>query len=144
MIFSFLPGQNMATLTPLACTVLIAAGLAVGLPAQQTPPRLSGNPTPGTPQPNPPDLRNRITVTGCVKAAEGKGRVPAAELNNPSDANFVLAARNSTSSTYRLSAVNSAVVPFVGARVEMSGEVDASQPPVLQVAVIHRVAKTCD
>jgi hypothetical protein len=83
-------------------------------------------------------------VTGCVKAAEGTGRIPAAELNTPSDANFVLVAKNSSNTAYRLAALNSALVPFVGARVELAGEVDASEPPVLRVGFILRVAKTCD
>src|SRR5262245_17466292 len=36
---------------------------------QQLPPGIkTGNPTPGTAQPDPPDLSMRITVTGCVLA----------------------------------------------------------------------------
>jgi len=38
---------------------------------------LTGNPTPGTPQPDPPNLADRITLTGCVRwaAPDGRGSV---------------------------------------------------------------------
>jgi hypothetical protein len=130
--------------------------------------RLTGNPTPGTPQPDPPSLADRITVTGCVRwaAANGRGAVLAQELNAPSDSRFLLsdatresrvppgtgtseAAKKSASRTYRLSALNSALVPFVGSRVEISGEVDDSSPgdgapqaPILKVGFVQRLAKT--
>ena len=139
----------------------------VGLAAQGTG-RFNGNPTPGTPQPDPPSLADRITVTGCVRwaAANGRGTVPTDELNAPSDSKFVLvnaaredrvppgtgssdAAKQSTSRTYRLSALNSALVPFVGSRVEVSGEVEdrppgegGSQAPMLKVGFVQRLPKT--
>ena len=150
-----------------AFLVVIVAALAAQLAAQGTG-RLSGNPTPGTPQPDPPNLANRITLTGCVRwaAPNGRGSVPAQELNTPSTSTFILtdavrearvpagtgtsdAAKKSASRTYRLSALNSALVPFVGARVEISGEVEksvasanASQAPVLTVGFVQRLAKT--
>ena len=132
--------------------------------------RLTGNPTPGTPQPDPPKLADRITVTGCVQwaTANGRGVVPADELNAPSDSKFLLinaareervppgtgtsdAAKQSTSKMYRLSALNGALVPFVGSRVEISGEVEdrlpadgSSQTPILTVGFVQRVPKaTC-
>jgi hypothetical protein len=140
---------------------------AVGLAAQGTG-RFSGNPTPGTAQPDPPNLANRITVTGCVRwaAANGRGAVLAQELNAPSDSKFLLsdatresrvppgtgtseAAKKSASRTYRLSALNSALMPFVGSRVEISGEVDDSPPgdgapqaPILKVGFVQRLTKT--
>ena len=130
--------------------------------------RLTGNPTPGTQQPDPPRLADRITVTGCVRwaATNGRGAVPADELNAPSDAKFLLvnaaretrvppgtgtsaAAKQSASQMYRLSALNSALVPFVGSRVEISGEVDdrppgngGSQAPILRVGFVQRLPKT--
>ena len=139
----------------------------VGLGAQGTG-RFNGNPTPGTPQPDPPSLADRITVTGCVRwaAANGRGAVATDELNAPSDSKFVLvnaareervppgtgssdAAKQSTSRTYRLSALNSALVPFVGSRVEVSGEVEdrppgegGSQAPMLKVGFVQRLPKT--
>ena len=150
-----------------AFLVVIAAALGAQLAAQGTG-RFSGNPTPGTPQPDPPNLADRITLTGCVRwaAPDGRGSVPVRELNTPSTSTFILtdavrearvpagtgtsdAAKKSASRTYRLSALNSALVPFVGARVEISGEVensaareDASRAPVLTVGFVQRLAKT--
>src|SRR6185436_13591642 len=141
----------------------------VSLAAQGTG-RLTGNPTPGTPQPDPPRLADRISVTGCVRwaAANGRGAVSADELNAPSDAKFLLvnvareervppgtgtsaAAKQPASQTYRLSALNSALVPFVGSRVEISVLVihrppgnGGSQAPILRVGFVHRLPKaTC-
>ena len=139
----------------------------VSLAAQGTG-RLTGNPTPGTPQPDPPRLADRITVTGCVRwaAANGRGAVPTDELNAPSDSKFLLvnaapearvppgtgtsaAAKQPVSQMYRLSALNSALVPFVGSRVEISGEVEdrppgdgGSQAPMLRVGFVQRLPKT--
>ena len=150
-----------------ACTVVMAGALSVGLAAQGTG-RLTGNPTPGTLQPDPPNLADRITVTGCLRWASpnGRGSVPAQELNAASTSAFVLtsatrvarvppgtgtsdAAKKSASQTYRLSALNSALVPFVGGRVEISGEIDdspardgASEAPVLKVGFVQRLPKT--
>jgi hypothetical protein len=145
----------------------MTGALCVGLAAQGTG-RLTGNPTPGTAQPAPPKLADRITVTGCLRWASpsGRGSVPAQELNAPSASAFVLtnaarearvppgtgtsdAAKKSASQTYRLSALNSALVPFVGGRVEISGEIDdspsrdgASEAPVLKVGFVQRIPKT--
>ena len=139
----------------------------VSLAAQGTG-RLTGNPTPGTPQPDPPRLADRITLTGCVRwaTANGRGAVPTDELNAPSDSKFLLvnaareervppgtgtsdAAKQSTRQMYRLSALNSALVPFVGSRVEISGEVEdrpagdgGSQAPILRVGFVQRFPKT--
>ena len=147
--------------------VTILSMSMVGLAAQGTG-RLTGNPTPGTPQPDPPTLADRITVTGCVRSAtaNGRGALPTEELNAPSDSKFVLvnaareervppgtgtseAAKQPTSQMYRLSALNSALVPFVGSRVEISGEVEdrppgdgGSQAPVLKVGFVQRLPKT--
>jgi len=58
-------------------------------------------------------------------------------------------AKKSASPTYRLSALNSALVPFVGARVEVSGEIDdrppspgAPQIPMLNVGFVQRLGRT--
>ena len=128
--------------------------------AAQGPGRLTGNPTPGTPQPDPPRLSDRITLTGCVRwaTANARGVLPADELNAPSDSTFLFsnAAREGrvppgTSQMYRLSALNSALIPFVGSRVEISGEVEdrpagdgGSQAPILKVGFVQRLPKaTC-
>jgi hypothetical protein len=58
------------------------------------------------------------------------------------------AAKKSASQTYRLSALNSALVPFAGARVEISGEIDDRPPdgaapaPILKVGFVQRLGKT--
>ena len=147
--------------------VTIVCVTMVSLAAQGTG-RLTGNPTPGFTQPDPPRLADRITVTGCVRwaTANGRGTVPTDELNAPSDSKFLLAnvareervppgtgtsdaAKQSTSRMYRLSALNSALVPFVGSRVEISGEVEdrppgdgGSQAPILKVGFVQRIPKT--
>jgi hypothetical protein len=150
------------------CVILAVSVLTtVGLSAQGTG-RLTGNPTPGTPQPDPPNLADRITLTGCVRwaAPDGRGSVPTQELNTPNSSTFVLtnatrvtrvppgtgtsdAAKKSASQTYRLSALNSALFPFVGARVEISGEIDGrpasdgpAQAPILNVGFVQRLGKT--
>jgi hypothetical protein len=150
------------------CVVLVVSALTtLGLSAQGTG-RLTGNPTPGTPQPDPPNLANRITVTGCVRWAgpDGRGSVPAQELNTLSTSTFVLTnavrvdrvppgtgtsdvAKKSAGQSYRLSALNSVLVPFAGARVEISGEIDDRPPPdgaapvpALSVGFVQRLGKT--
>ena len=150
------------------CVVLVVSALTtLSLSAQGTG-RLTGNPTPGTPQPDPPNLADRITLTGCVRwaAPDGRGSVPTQELNTTSSSTFVLAdsarvmrvpagtgtsdsAKKSASQTYRLSALNSALVPFVDTRVEISGEIDdrpasggPTQAPILNVGFVQRLGKT--
>jgi hypothetical protein len=150
------------------CVILVVSALTtLGLSAQGTG-RLTGNPTPGTPQPDPPNLADRITLTGCVRWAvpDGRKSVPAEELNTTSTSTFVLAnavrvarvppgtgtsdaAKKSAGQTYRLSALNSALVPFVGARVEISGEIDdrpsrdgTAAPPILNIGFVQRLGKT--
>ena len=156
--------------------------LSIAVSAQQAatqseqPPRLqpgskTGNPTPGTPQPEPPRLANRITLIGCVQmAADAKAAVGASDANNPSDARFVLAraerknivppdtgrssvAASVASKTYRLHAIDSQLSPFVGARVEVSGEVlvpavasltDGNRAtPVVHVGFVQKLSSTC-
>ena len=150
------------------CVILVVSMVTtLGLSAQGTG-RLTGNPTPGTPQPDPPNLADRITLTGCVRSAmpDGRGSVPGQEQNTLSSSTFVLAnsarvmrvpagtgtsdsAKKSASQTYRLSALNSALVPFVGARVEISGEIDdhpvsggPTQAPILNVGFVQRLGRT--
>jgi hypothetical protein len=150
------------------CVILVVSALTtLGLSAQGTG-RLTGNPTPGTPQPDPPNLSDRITLTGCVRwaAPDGRGSVSAQELNTLTSSTFVLtsaarvtrvppgtgtseSAKKSASQTYRLSALNSALAPFAGARVEISGEIDDSPPPdgtvaapILKVGFVQRLGKT--
>ena len=146
--------------------------LTLGLAAQAPPALKTGNPTPGTPQPEPPNLADRITLTGCVQAISEKagGRDGAArDPNSPSDSRFVLvnaerksvvppatgtsdAAAKPAGRRYRLSAIDSQLSAFVGTRVEISGEVLPSatpagdndeQAPTLQVEFVQKLASTC-
>jgi hypothetical protein len=99
-------------------------------------------------------------------APNGRGAIPAEELNTVSSSTFVLvnaarvmrvppgtgtsdSAKKPATQTYRLSALNSALVPFAGARVEISGEIDdrppsegASAVPILKVGFVQRLGKT--
>ena len=160
------------TLWP-SIVIVLCAGLTTGRAAQfPGPPPLTGNPTPGTPQPDPPNLADRITLTGCVQSAnENSGRGAAAvDPNEPSDSTYVLtnaqrenrvppgtgtsgAAAASASRTYRLAAINSSITAFVGTKVEVSGEVEPSttnaagavnaSAPILHVGFIQKLAPSC-
>ena len=110
-----------------------------------------GNPTPGTPQPQPPNLSDRITVTGCLRRAPAKTASATTESsataiadngdpNLVSDDRFVLAnaeriaavppdtggsslARSAPAPTYRLEGLDSQFSPFLEMKVEISGEI---------------------
>src|SRR5436190_23359621 len=56
-------------------------------PALPPPVSRTGNPTPGTPQPDPPIVADRITVSGCLKLAAGAA---AASHTTPASNRFVL------------------------------------------------------
>src|SRR5262245_34349864 len=132
--------MSMRRRLPRFLSVLIVVA-TTGLFAQQLPPSLkTGNPTPGSSQPDPPDLTMRITLTGCVQVvARSSGDTATQDPNTPSASRFVLtmaermnvvpvgtgtvsAATESSSGTYRLNAIDSQLSPCVGARVEISGE----------------------
>jgi hypothetical protein len=125
-----------------------------------------GNPTPGTPQPDPPNLEDRITVTGCLRPAWKS--ITSSDPNTPSNARFVLSsaqhvdrlppgtggselARKTSSASYRLEGLDSQFTPFVNTRVEVSGEIKATAPteaaagaaPTLLVEFIQKTAPTC-
>src|SRR5262245_7947106 len=128
-----------------------------------------GNPTPGTAQPDPPNLSDRITVSGCLQSApKSAANSETPDANTPSEARFVLAsaqridrlppdtggsalAANTKSSTYRLEGIDSQFSPFVNMKVEVSGEVKSnssseaatSKPPTLLVEFIQKTASTC-
>jgi len=147
----------------LAC--LIGAALVCPAPAQpQTPatpaapqrPALppppapkTGNPTPGTPQPEPPNLADRITVSGCLQMAKGAGAAPASAATMPASDRFVLTAARkdgaaAPASTYRLEALESQLTPFVNARVELTGEVKGpADSPALLVEFVRKTAAKC-
>jgi hypothetical protein len=154
----------LAGITALVIASTLVSGAQVGgKPA-------TGNPTPGTAQPQPPNLNDRITLTGCLRPAPKDATAAASEPqddNTPTDTRFVLinAERSSkvppdtgssalaaaASGTYRLEGLDSQFSPFVNAKVEISGEISppASQPagtnntPILLVEFVRRIASTC-
>ena len=122
----------------------------------------SGNPTPGTPQPDPPNVDDRITVTGCLQLAPGTGAPPASAATVPVSTRYLLknarkdgsvppetgtsiAAAVTSASTFRLEALESHLSPFVNTRVELSGEVKASgeTTPILLVEYLRKIAAKC-
>src|SRR5690349_16487929 len=103
-------------------------------PSQPPPPaQKSGNPTPGTPQPDPPNVADRIAVTGCLQLVPGAGPAPASAATVPASDRFVLtdvrkdakvspdtgtsaAAAASSATSYRLEALESQLTPFLNTR----------------------------
>jgi hypothetical protein len=153
---------SLGVLTLVAVLTAGAAAQIGGKPAK-------GNPTPGTPQPEPPNPADRITLIGCVQVAPGRS-ASAVDLNLPSDARFVLGsaerqnttpsgtggsdlAASTSSPTYRLEAIDSQLSAFVGAKVEISGEIKAraagspgqgnGRVPTLQVEFVRRIGAAC-
>ena len=141
---------------------MIAVALTAGVSAQSGGKPTSGNPTPGTPQPDPPNLADRITLTGCVQASpERPGG--AVNPNTPYNTRFVLAgaerqsavpagtggsetAARASGRTYRLEAIESQLSPFVGTKVQISGEVKQTtsasvRPPVASILLVEFVQK---
>ena len=150
------------------CTSAIVLALAAGVGAQLGGKPISGgNPTPGTPQPDPPNLADRIALTGCVQAAPAAGAT--ADPSARTDSRFVLSsaerlaripegtggsplAAGASGRTYRLEAIDSQLSPFVGRRVEISGEVKpppagadktAAATPTLIVEFVRKIAGAC-
>lgn len=135
--------------------------------------RRTGSPTPGTPQPEPPNLADRVTLTGCIQPAarsQISGTSQTTDPNTPSDSRYQLtnaerqnnvpagtggspATAKTSSRTYRLEAIEAQLSPFVGTKVEISGEIKpASAPasgetrannPTLVVEFVQKIAATC-
>jgi hypothetical protein len=152
-------------------TVFLAAQTqAQTPPAAQTPPPppvLRGNPTPGTPQPEMPKPADRIALTGCVARAEGAAAK--FDSNTPSDTRYLLtgakrekrvpagtgtspATAAVTGDRFRLAGIDSVLSPFVGARVEVSGQVETPSAEaakgtanllVLRVEFVKKLAPAC-
>ena len=130
-------------------------------PRVPAPATKTGNPTPGTPQPAPPSLADRITVTGCLELAPGAGAAPASAATVPADNRYVLTgarkdarvppdtgtsseAAAASAASYRLEALESQLSPLVNARVEVSGEVKASAAgPTVLVEFVQKIAAAC-
>ena len=131
---------------------------------------VGGNPTPGTEQPEPPNLADRIALSGCLQAAPRTSSTNSApDANTPSDARFMLAnaeridrvpagtggspaTTSASSRSYRLMGIESQFSPFVGTKVEVSGEVKAGSStettsagsmPTLVVEFVQKLATTC-
>ena len=142
----------LAVLAVVALTTM-ASAQGGGKPA-------TGNPTPGTAQPDAPNLADRVTIVGCLQPLRASAAVDA---NTPTDSRYELikaervgrvppgtgrspAAVRASAKTYRLEGIESVFSPFVGARVEISGEVKASAPasaPIVVVAFVQKLAATC-
>lgn len=102
-------------------------------------PITGGNPTPGTPQPEPPNVAERVTVTGCVERV--------AKDSKPVDGNAVIDSRYVLMTVeqppkvmYKLAAIESQLSPFAGAKVEISGE---PKDGVLKVEFMQKLAAAC-
>ena len=165
MILRTRVGCALIAVAALAAVAVVTAGAAAaqsgGKPAR-------GNPTPGTPQPDPPNPADRITLTGCMQAAPSRGS--AVDSNTPGSGRYVLANAERqkavpagtggsdltvkiSSRTYRLEGIESQMSPFVGAKVEVSGEVKPavsassgdreSNVPTLVVEFVQRIARSC-
>jgi hypothetical protein len=150
-----------------ACILALVAALTAGAAAQVGGKPATGNPTPGTPQPEPPNLNDRITLTGCVRAVPARAGAEASDPNTPSDARFELVnaerrnivpagtggsalATSTVSRTFWLYAIESQLTAFVGTQVEISGEVRQSPPdsgpttaPTLLVEFVQKIAASC-
>lgn|SRR5262245_40196963 len=135
--------------------------------------RTTGNPTPGTSQPEPPNLADRITLVGCVQKAPATGGGGQFDPNTPTDSRFVLEnaerrnvvptgtggsalTTNISSRRFRLEAIESQLSVFVGTKVEISGQIKPQPPasssssdattagsPTLQVEFVQKTAATC-
>jgi len=159
-----MPGR-LAGLAAVLAVLGILPGAAGGAAAQiGGKPIAGGNPTPGTPQPEPPSLADRITLTGCVEVAKAAS---VADGNTVTDSKFQLTgaervdrlppdtggsslASSAASRTYRLAVIESQLSPFVGTRVEISGEVlprpsaaPPAMPPTVRVEFVQKIAKSC-
>jgi hypothetical protein len=148
----------------------LVAALTAGAAAQIGGKPAKGNPTPGTAQPDPPNLADRITLTGCVQMAPGRSTV-AVDSNAPSDTRFILVnaerqkavppgtggsavTASASGRAYRLEAIESQLSAFVGTKVEISGEIkprpavsrgegSGSNIPTLLVEFVQKISAAC-
>jgi hypothetical protein len=150
-----------ASLAAVAIVTLTTVALAQGGGKPTT-----GNPTPGTIQPDPPNLADRVTFVGCLQAvgrrAEASASAASADPNAPTNARYELTKAERvdrvppgtggspvtrvSSTVYRLEGIDSQFSPFVGAKVEISGEMKApagASPPTLIVEFVQRLAAKC-
>jgi len=124
-----------------------------------------GNPTPGTAQPDPPNLSDRISLNGCLQPAPKTAAAGSEPIddNTPSDSRFVLTggqrvnrvppgtgqseiAAKASGGVYRLEGLDSQFSPFVNTRVEISGEIKRAggdKAPVLLVGFVQKISASC-
>jgi hypothetical protein len=106
----------------------------------------TGNPTPGFAQPDPPNPANRVTFTGCLQSVAHAAETRA-DPSTPSNGRFELTkAERSEHTTYRLQGIDSQFSPFVGSKVEITGEIKGpanANPPTLLVEFVQRLAAKC-
>jgi hypothetical protein len=159
-----------------AAFAITVAALTATVSAQIGGKPVTGNPTPGTAQPDPPNLADRVTLSGCLQAvtrradASASAKAPAdklasAEANTRSNARYELIraervdrvppgtggspATSVSSKSYRLEGIDSQFSPFVGAKVEISGEIrppsvaEKAAPPTLLVEFVQKIAGSC-
>jgi len=123
-----------------------------------------GNPTPGTAQPEPPNLADRVTLTGCLQPSPKSDGDSRPDSNTPVDTRYVLTsaqrvnrlppgtggselAKQANSRTYRLEGLESQFSPFVNRKVEISGEVKPvttdTTTPTLVVEFVQKLESRC-
>lgn len=140
---------------PTCLALLVAVGLTTVASAQGGGKPATGNPTPGTAQPDAPNLADRVTIVGCLQPLRASAAVDA---NTPTDSRYELvkaervdrvppgtggspAAARASAKTYRLEGIESVFSPFAGARVEVSGEVKTSASPNTPIVIVEFVQK---
>ena len=149
----------MAGLAALLSSFTLAYAQGGGKPVS------GGNPTPGTSQPDPPNLSDRVTLSGCLQPTPGStsGAEPL-DTNTPSASRFVLSgarpvdrlppgtggsdlATKTSSASFRLEGLDSQFSPFVNTKVEISGEIRPRSPeggpPTLLVEFVQKIANRC-
>ena len=120
---------------------------------------VSGNPTPGTAQPEPPNPADRATFVGCLQRVARNAATSPADANTPSNLRFELtnaepkaanpSAASASIKAYRVEGIDSIFSPFVGSKVEITGEVkppskaEKGAPPTLVVEFLQRIASKC-
>ena len=152
-----------------AVVIGIAAG-AVTASAQAPGKPATGNPTPGTAQPDPPNVAKRLMFAGCLhRVARPADKSAPADPYTPTNSRFELTnaepvervppgtgprvdsspAIGVSGKTYRLHGIDSIFSPFIGARVEVTGEIEPpsaaekTAPPTLVVEFLQRIAAKC-
>jgi hypothetical protein len=130
-----------ASLAVAGCVALTAIVSAQGGGKPAT-----GNPTPGTEQPAPPNVADRVTFVGCVQLAARKAEA-SADANTPTNLRYELTrVERASSKVFRLEGIDSQFSPFVGAKVEITGEIKTAggaNPPTLLVEFVQRIAAKC-